>query len=155
DFPELQEKELLELVVTWLGMCWPGNPFIIGVEVLCEESWSNHGHVEIAEGTVAVYQQCDTIEELRRENLQADMGLSEIVWNLAILKASVPTKVCSINEHAGSLPSTTPDGRHRANHRKEPLLSQVMLPGRDFDTRVKGSRWLVNPSSGYELRRMR
>ena len=35
----MQEKELFEMVLTWFGM------LIIGVEVLYEESMSNHGEI--------------------------------------------------------------------------------------------------------------
>ena len=28
--PQLQERELLEMVRTWFGMGWPGNPCVIG-----------------------------------------------------------------------------------------------------------------------------
>ena len=50
--PELQEKELLELICTWLGARWPGNPRVIGGNVLYEESRANHG--ELARGAMAV-----------------------------------------------------------------------------------------------------
>ena len=52
NLPEMQEKELLDMVLTWFGMVWVGNPFVIGVELLYQESWSDHG--EIQTGTMAV-----------------------------------------------------------------------------------------------------
>ena len=33
NLPEMQEKELLEMVLTWIGMVWIGNPFVIGVKL--------------------------------------------------------------------------------------------------------------------------
>ena len=35
------------------------------------------------------------------------------------------------------------------------MLWQVMLPVRDFELWMKGSLWLANPNSGYELLNMR
>jgi len=52
NLPEMQEKELLEMVLTWFGMVWAGNPCVFGVKILYQESTSNHG--EIQTGTMAV-----------------------------------------------------------------------------------------------------
>ena len=39
-------------MLTCFGMCWPGNPFVIGVKALCEGSESNRG--EVSKGAMAV-----------------------------------------------------------------------------------------------------
>ena len=49
--PEMQEKELLEMLLTWFGMLWVGNPFILGVKILYEDT-NNNGY--IGSGTAAL-----------------------------------------------------------------------------------------------------
>ena len=46
NLPEMQENELLEMVLTWFGMVWIGNPFVSGVKVLYQEFSSHHGEVQ-------------------------------------------------------------------------------------------------------------
>ena len=88
NLPAAQNKELLELVLTWFGMVLVGNPFVIVVKVLYQESSSNHSEVQT--GTMAVrfatvemaelfitmfsglgvsYEQYDTLEHLTRDEL--------------------------------------------------------------------------------------
>ena len=38
DLLELQQREFSRMVLTWFGARWPGNPLVIGAEVLREES---------------------------------------------------------------------------------------------------------------------
>ena len=64
-FPEIQEREMLEMLLSWFGMVWIGNPFILGVKILYEDT-ADHGgistgtaalrfaSVELAERVVAV-----------------------------------------------------------------------------------------------------
>ena len=49
--PEMQEKELLEMLLSWFGVLWIGNPFILGVKILYEET-DNNGCVST--GTAAL-----------------------------------------------------------------------------------------------------
>ena len=95
--PELQEKELLEMICTWFGMCWPGNPLFISVKVLHETSRSNRGKIangtmsvrfatqelaehflKIADGLEVLYLQYDRYPQLTRDGLQADMDAPPI-----------------------------------------------------------------------------
>ena len=88
-------------------MCCPGNPFVIGVKVLCEESGSNRG--EVANGTMAVRfatqelaehflnivnglevysAQCQTLEQLTRDEMRTDRPRHRVIRCRAILKVS-------------------------------------------------------------------
>ena len=49
--PDIQEREMLEMLLSWFGMVWIGNPFILGVKILYEDT-ANHGG--ISTGTAAL-----------------------------------------------------------------------------------------------------
>ena len=173
--PEMQEQELLPMLLTWFGMCWVGNPFILGVKVLYQDSGSNHG--EVCTGTAALrfptvelakhfiklfhglevyYQQYVVQGLVTREEMRSDHPLPKIGWYQTNINATIcmPNKTRNVSWQV-TFPLSSPPVRYRIQERRESLLWQCAMPCYDFELWCHDAKWLINPNTGVKLDEMR
>jgi len=170
--PEMQEQELLEMLLSWFGMVWIGNPFILGVKILYEET-DNHGGVstgtaalrfatvELADQYIKMfhqlelfYEQYEILESPSREELNANLESPRVVWYQTLIDVTIGTDTRNLPWKL-RFPLDNPPVRYRMRNKQESLMWQCPMPRYDFDLWHSDSRWLVNPNSGRKLEEMR
>ena len=101
------------MVRAWFGMCWQGNPFVIGVEVLYEESHVTHEQIvkgtlvmrfapeelaehfaNIADGMEVFYQHYDRSYMMDQDH--ADPSETPVIWHQTVLDVKVSRKTFKI-----------------------------------------------------------
>jgi len=171
--PEMQEKELLEMMLTWFGMLWIGNPFILGVKILYDDT-DNNGYIgsgtavlrfateelatqfiQMFDGLEVYYEQYKPPEYMNQEERKSPQRMPERIWYQTVIKCEDSTDTRCLPYVKTKFPLAYPPIRHRTKYRMEALMWQCHIPSYDFDLWAMNPRWLVNPNSGKHLLLMR
>ena len=170
--PEVQEKELLNMLLSWFGMVWLGNPLILGVKVLYDETDNNgcvasgtaalrfasqelaNEYVNIINGLEVYYEQYESIECRNRDEMHTNHPKPRVSWFQTIIEVQSARETRQL-PWSTRFPLSDPPIRHRSKNKQEAIAWQCHIPSYDFDLWFPDSRWLVNPDSGHKLWELR
>ena len=171
--PEMQEKELLEMLLTWFGLLWVGNPFILGVKILYDDT-DNNGYIgsgtaalrfateelstqfiQMFNGLEVYYEQYKPPELMSQEEKRSPHDVPDLMWFQTVISCEDSHDTRCLPYGKTRFPLTNPPIRYRDKFRMEALMWQCHIPSYDFDLWAMDSKWLVNPNSGNHLVNMR
>ena len=167
--PEMNEKQLNSLLLTWAGMLPHGNPTIISVKHLTENTYGPHGWIHngvtvirFASHDLAllycrylnglqVHYRNFYIEELElktQAELTGRINMPRAVWHQTVLVVELNSEGTMKSLFRDNWPADSVTDRD-IDHR-EKLCWFGWLPCDDFPTWLTDPIWTVNPFTGVE-----
>ena len=165
--PEMNEKQLNSLLLTWAGMLPHGNPTIVSVKHLTEDTRGPHGFVHTGV-TVLRFANHDLarfycrymhglqvhyrnyfIEKLELKSeaeLSSRINMPRPVWHQTVLEVELNCEGTMKRLYRDNWAVDSVTDRHKSN--REKLCWFGWLPCNDFPLWLTDPQWTVNPYTG-------
>ena len=165
--PEMNERQLNSLLLTWAGMLPHGNPTIVSVKHLTENTFGPHGFIHTGvtvirfanydlaklycrylNGVQVHYRNffMEDIELMTDEELTGRLSMPKAVWHQSVLVVELNNEGTMKRLHRDNWPADSVTDRHMDN--REKLCWFAWLPCDDFPTWLSDQQWTVNPYTG-------